>query len=215
MFVKSMNAHVLSGNTPLDIVVLLDSSDNHHSVNFQSEKVFLKDFIDRVDPENTDARLALYTYGRTSFGQFYLDTYRTADEMKQALLHMWFAAGEPKPEHAILTTLADAFQDSHGDRECVSNILILIAHSELSDTALITKVSKDLSARIVQCIVINMAGTAAQTTFQTLTNGTTTVLQVDDFASFATSAATVLQTVKARMLYAYFELIKVNEHTNM
>jgi len=186
----------------MDIVVLLDSSDNHHSINFQSEKVFLKDFIDRVDPENTDARLSLYTYGRTSFGQFYLDTYRTAAEMKQALVHMWFAAGNPKPEHAILTTLADAFQEIHGDRECVSNILIVIAHSKLSETDLITNVSKDLSSRIVQCIVVNMAGSAAQTTFQTLTNGTTTVLQVDDFASLASSAATVLQTVKARMFYA-------------
>jgi len=201
MFGKlSKSTFVLSGNTPLDIVLLLDSSDKYRSVEFRSEKVFLKDFIDRLDPENTDARLSLYTYGSFAFSQFTLDMYSTAGEMKQAVDFMWVATGDGKPEPAIQRTVNEVFQDhSNGNRECVPNILVLLTHSELSDTLLINNVSEDLSSRLVQCIIINMAGTVAQTSFQTFTNGTTTVLQVDDFATLETSAASVVQNVKASM----------------
>jgi len=201
MFGKlSKSTFVLPGNTPLDIVLLLDSSDKYRSVEFQSEKVFLKDFVDRLDPENTDARLSLYTYGSSAFSQFTLDMYSTAGEMKQAVDFMWFATGNGTPEPAIQTTVNEVFQDhSNGNRECVPNILVLLTHSELSDTVLINNVSEDLSSMLVKCIIINMAGTVAQTAFQTLTNGTTTVLQVDDFATLETSAASVFQSVKASM----------------
>ena len=124
--------------------------------------------------------------------------YTTADDMKQAVDYMWFATGDGKPEPAIQFTVVDAFKDSNGDRECVPNILVVLTHSALSDTVLIRNVSQELSTRGIQCLFINMAGTSAQSNIQILTNSSSAILPVVDFASLEASAVNVAQLVLAR-----------------
>ena len=182
-------------------MLLLDSSDQYRSTNFQSEKVFLKDFIDNIDLEHRNVRMSLYTYGSSAFSQFTFDMYRTAGEMKQAVDFMWFATGDGKPESAIQFTVVDAFKDSNGDRECVPNILVVLTHLELSDAELIRNISQELDTRGIQCIFINMAGTSAQSNIQTLTKTSSAVLPVVDFASLETSAMNVFQMVLARTFF--------------
>jgi len=182
----------------LDIVLLLDSSDKYRSASFQSEIVFLKDFIDNIDLENRNVRISLYTFGSSTFSQFTFDMYTTAGDMKQAVDYMWFATGDGKPEPAIQFTVVDAFKDSNGDRECVPNILVVLTHSALSDTVLIRNVSQELSTRGIQCLFINMAGTSAQSNIQILTNSPSAILPVVDFASLEASAVNVAQLVLAR-----------------
>ena len=182
----------------MDIVLLLDSSDKYRSASFQSEIVFLKDFIDNIDLENRNVRISLYTFGSSTFSQFTFDMYTTAGDMKQAVDYMWFATGDGKPEPAIQFTVVDAFKDSNGDRECVPNILVVLTHSALSDTVLIRNVSQELSTRGIQCLFINMAGTSAQSNIQILTNSPSAILPVVDFASLEASAVNVAQLVLAR-----------------
>jgi len=186
--------------TPLDVVLLIDSSDEYRSLHFQSEKLFLKDVIDQINPDNTNAKIALYTFGKAAFSQFTLDMYTTAFEMKLAVEYMWFATGNGKAETAIQSTILEAFGSGKGERECIPNILIVLTHSQLTNTTLISTIAQEVDVKRIQVIFINMAETSDTSNILTLTHTQEAILAVHDLTTLKTMAQNVTQMMFTRKL---------------
>jgi len=178
-------------------VLLIDSSDDHRSVQFHSEKIFLKDLIDQVKPESNNARISLYTFGRSAYSQFTLGMYSSAAEMQIAVEYMWYATGNGNADTAIQSTILDAFKNGKGERACIPNILIVLTHSQISNTEIVSAIAHTLEDKRIQCIFINMAGTNANADMLTLTNTMGAILTVNDFRTLEAAAKNVTQ-----MMYA-------------
>ncbi|XP_052785558.1 cartilage intermediate layer protein 1-like isoform X2 [Mya arenaria] len=173
---------ILFGNDVLgqkDVVLLLDSTDNGRSHNFDEEKRFASAVTERLFDPNV--RIGLFTFGQNTYSQFTLDMYSNIRDMKQAILYMWYSTGNGPLEKAINTTIYEAFKTTNGDRICVSNTLLILSHSGFANATLNEETVKAIERKKVQVFVINMAGQNARDSFVDLTKNESRVVDASNW----------------------------------
>jgi len=186
---------VVSVVSPVDVLLLLDSSDNVRSTNFESEERFAVQIVRYM--YSRENRIGLFTFGDNTHNQFYLNTYNDEQQIVQAIKYMWYSTGNGAVEKAINSTLAKAFQVANGDRECVPNILVILTHSVLKDQHTANELREALSQKSIQPFILNMAGHSASANFAILTNASSRVINIDDFTSLEMSVVQLVQQISS------------------
>ena len=182
-----------TGHGPFDIVFLLESSDNFRSQNFVYEKKFAAD-VARLLWGNGN-RLGIYTFGSHTHRHVSLNTYNQLPDMLQSINYIWYSTGDGKTEDAILHTVNEAFTEDAGNRDCTPNILVVIAHTGITDVAAATKINGALSNNSISLIVVDMTGGSGNHGFLNLTVDLNNILTCPDLATLPNLSRRVMERV--------------------
>jgi len=193
LLVCSSWAHASEVVSPADVLLLLDSSDSSRSTYFEFEERFAVQLVRYM--YSRENRFGLFTFGENTHYQFYLDTYNDEQQIVEAIEYMWFSTGNGAVEKAINFTLAKAFQESKGDRECVPNILLILTHSAIKSQATATELRDALNRKSVQTFVLNMAGHTATENLAVLTNASSRVISIEDFEALENSVTELVEQI--------------------
>ncbi|WAR29051.1 MLP-like protein [Mya arenaria] len=178
-----------------DLVILFESSDDSRSTNFVEEKRFLSRLVRQMFPSNN--RIALYTFGKSTYSQFSLDMYSTPQDILQAIQYMWFSTGNGALAPAINFTIADAFQSTGGDRECTANSMLIVTHSAIIDSDQALTLAEQLVDKMVTTFILNMAGPSANLNFETLTNDSSRVIDIANWTVLQNMSLSVANSLKS------------------
>jgi len=187
--------YVSSVISPADVLILLDSSDSFRSNNFEFEERFAVQFVRYL--YSRENRIGLFTFGDNTHSQFLLNTYNDEQQIVQAIKYMWYSTGDGAVEKAINSTLAKAFQEANGDRECVPNIFVILTHSAIKEQSTANELRDTLNKNSIQTFILNMAGLSASANFAVLTNASSRVINIDDFNALETSVTGLAQQISS------------------
>ena len=180
---------------PVDVVLLLDSSDDFRSNYFEKEKEFAINFIEKT--LNDEVRIGLYTFGRRTHVQFDLHLYSSIDQMRVAIDHMWYSTGNGKLEDAIDFTITNAFNDAAGDRECVSNVFLILTHKPITDHSLITSIEEKLNEKIIRTLIVNVGNSEDDAEYIQITGDRERVFDITSLDTLLSISTTLANKVKS------------------
>lgn len=124
-------------NSPMDIVLLLDSSDGQ--THFDEEKQFSSRLInDLWDGSN---RFGMITFGSTPNIQFDLETYQSVSETQLAVEYIWQSSGKAEVGKALDYSINHGFQEINGGRRLAPDVVLLITSSDIYDKSYIQNIS--------------------------------------------------------------------------
>lgn len=178
---------------PIDVVVLLDSSDSFRSTHFNSERDFA-DKIVRLLWRNNN-RLSFYTFGDSIHRQFSLDTYHQLTDLTAAIGYMWFSTGNGNVEEALEFTLDNAFTDVAGNRDCTPNVLIVLSHTGIANATVAALIKQKLIHESVNIIIIDMVRGAGDHGFSDIVKNTSKILVSPDFQTLQSIHSKVFDQV--------------------
>ena len=113
---------------------------------------------------------------------------------------MWYSTGNGDLEKALDFTLGDAFTTDSGERECVPNILIVLTHSGLANSTLVTGIKEKIKQHAVSIIIIDMVTGAYDKRFQGVTGNTSRILDCPNYQALQTLPSTIVNQVKSGKL---------------
>ena len=119
-----------------DIVFLLDGSDATRS-GFPAMRDFVQKVVETLNVDDGTDRVSVVQYSRDPAVQFYLNTYRTKDEILDSVRGLRHKGGRPLNTGAALQHLRDnVFTESAGSRrlERVPQVLILLSGGKSFDS---------------------------------------------------------------------------------
>ncbi|KAL4224567.1 hypothetical protein ACF0H5_015268 [Mactra antiquata] len=140
-------------NSPLDIVVVIDTSDLVDQNTLATEKEFMKELVSSmIDQDN---RFSLVTYAASSLIQFYLDSYKSVDDIHMAIEYLWVSTGNAATAKAIEYTVANAFEASTGSRPNVPDIVIVTSYSSMSSQE-ISNINDMLQQNMIEMVLLGL-----------------------------------------------------------
>ena len=103
--------------------------------------------------------------------------------MLQSINYIWYSTGTGKTEDAILHTVNEAFTEDAGNRDCTPNILVVLAHTGITDTAAARKIHEASLNNSVNLVVVDMAAGSGDHGFRNITGDDNNVLNCPDFTT--------------------------------
>ena len=171
----------------------MESSDNFRSQNFEHEKNFAAE-VARLLWRNKN-RLGVYTFGSSTHRHVSLNTYNQLSDMLQSINYIWYSTGDGKTEDAILHTVNEAFTEDAGNRDCTPNILVVLAHTGITDAAAARKISEALTNNSISPIIVDMAAGSGDHGFRNITGDGNNVLSCPDFTTLQSLPQKVFERV--------------------
>lgn len=105
---------------------MVDSSSSVTEANFKKALEFIKDVVRPLEFASGKTRVSLITYNDEAIARFYLDTYKTREEILHALNYVPYTKGSCFTADALRVMREDVFKSSQGDRTSATNIGVLI-----------------------------------------------------------------------------------------
>ncbi|XP_045176953.2 cartilage intermediate layer protein 1-like [Mercenaria mercenaria] len=140
-------------NSPVDVVLVLDTSDAVDTTSLQMEKTFLKEIVSKIFGQNN--RLGLVTFGAQAFFQFHLSTYTSLNDINMAIDYMWRTTGQCQLEQAIQYAMENGFSEREGGRQNASNYLIVVALSGTLNSTQVKRISDRLQENMVELVLLD------------------------------------------------------------
>ena len=183
---------------PLDVVLLLDSSDGHRSENFAEERTFAKKLTQQLWDNGN--RVGLFTFGSTTHQQFSLNTYRYESDAVTAIRYMWYSTGTGNLENALEFTLHNGFTAESGERDCVPNIIVVLTHSGLTNSALLTSIKEKIKQLSVSIIIIDMTHRVHDSGFHGVTGNISSIIDCANYQTLQTLPSMIVNKVKSGII---------------
>ena len=110
----------------IDLVFVMDSSTSVTEANFVLMKDFVKDFLTIADIDNGNVRVGIVLYSTNVHVEFNLNTYRTKNDVFDAIDSIPYRYGSTNTADALKTMRTEMYSRQNGDRPTVPNICIVI-----------------------------------------------------------------------------------------
>ena len=124
------------GSSPVDLVILIDTSEMDSTAESLREQQAFRDFFSKflqsADIDGGAVQVALVTYSTHPEIVFRLNTYQKRTDIQDAIREANFLPGERNTADAIDTVRRDVLIRSAGDRPNIPNIVLLL-HTGRSD----------------------------------------------------------------------------------
>lgn len=105
------------GNTPADVVFLLDNSNSIWYPDFLKQVQFVRDVVSMFQIGENMTRIGVATYSNKVNTEFYLDEYYDSSDLLKALRTVSYGSGdETDTASAIKHMRKELFSPSHGSR---------------------------------------------------------------------------------------------------
>ena len=104
----------------------MDSSTSVTEANFVLMKDFVKDFLTIADIDNGNVRVGIVLYSTNVHVEFNLNTYRTKNDVFDAIDSIPYRYGSTNTADALKTMRTEMYSRQNGDRPTVPNICIVI-----------------------------------------------------------------------------------------
>lgn len=120
--------------TKIDLVFVIDSSGSIRDANpadglydnWQLILDYVIAIVDTIVVGEDKARIGLVSYSTFATNEFFLDTYKTRYEVKEAIRNVAYIGSFTNTSGAIRTMRKEQFRRRHGDRSNAENIAIII-----------------------------------------------------------------------------------------
>ena len=118
-----------------DIVFLLDRSGSIEESNREGQPAnwdlmidFTKSVIDQADvgPDEEESQFGAVLFGNRAYIQFYLDSYQTADDLKDAMDKVQYRAENTNTTGGLWVTRTMLFDSLNGNRDDVDDVVVLV-----------------------------------------------------------------------------------------
>ncbi|KAL4224566.1 Adamtsl1p [Mactra antiquata] len=144
-------------NSPMDIVLLLDSSAESQVTTFDQEKKFASSLINSMwDGKN---RFGLVTYGSTAMTQINLDSYDSITEIEMVIRYLWITTGKADIGGAIKYCLDHLFSSDVGGRVIAPDVLILVTPLDIRNETSVKFLTDELERSETELYVIVASST--------------------------------------------------------
>lgn len=117
---------IACGLTKVDVVIILDASTSVTETNFDKMRTFAKDIVDKANVDSGSVRIGCLIYSTSVEIQFYLDEYKTNDDVKAAIDKIPYIYGSTNSADALKTMHEQLFNTRRGDRNDVENVAFMI-----------------------------------------------------------------------------------------
>lgn len=101
---------------------MVDSTGNGRRSNLRHVEGFIRDVVSQLPVTSGQVRIGLGTINSKSQIMFYLNTYRTAEDIRDALSAITYENGELNIAAGVRTMRGKLFSYRQGDRRDVQNI---------------------------------------------------------------------------------------------
>ncbi|KAL4224563.1 Hemicentin-1 [Mactra antiquata] len=144
-------------NSPMDVVLLLDSSAESQVTTFDQEKNFASSLINSMwDGRN---RFGLVTFGSTAMSQINLDLYSSFAEIQMAIQYLWLTAGKADIGGAIKYCLDNSFSSDVGGRVVAPDVIILVTPLDIRNETSVKLLAEELERSETELYVIVASST--------------------------------------------------------
>ena len=112
-----------------------------------------------------------------------LNTYNKLPDMLQSINYIWYSTGNGKTEDAILYTVNEAFTEDAGNRDCTPNILVVLAHTGITDVATVSKINEAFHNNSISPIFVDMTAGSGDHGFPNIVGDRNNILRCPDFTT--------------------------------
>ncbi|XP_053375389.1 cartilage matrix protein-like isoform X2 [Mercenaria mercenaria] len=109
-----------------DIIFVVDMSSSIWVKHFKEELEFLADLVSNFDINSGKTRVGMVTFSTATEVQFYLDKYRSREDVREAILSTQSHGGLTNTHLALQRARYEMFSMKHGSRRGVAHICIVI-----------------------------------------------------------------------------------------
>ena len=124
-----------------------------------------------------------------------LNTYNQLPDMLQSINYIWYSTGDGKTEDAILHTVNEAFTEDAGNRDCTPNILVVLAHTDITDAAGATEINGVFLNNSINPIIVDMAAGSGDHGLLNITGNRSNILNCPDFTTLQGLPRKVMERV--------------------
>ena len=124
-----------------------------------------------------------------------LNTYNQLPDILQSINYIWYSTGDGKIEDAILHTVTEAFTGDAGNRDCTPNILVVLAHTGITDAVAATEINGAFLNNSVSPIIVDMAAGSGEHGLLNITGNHNNILSCSDFTTLHDLPRKVMERV--------------------
>lgn len=143
--------------TKADIFFVVDESSSlHQEKNFQKELTFVASVIDQLEVGRDDVRVGMMTFSSDPRMLFQLDDFKTKEQIATLLKSIPWRGGDTYLDKALKRLMTDGLVASHGSRNNVPQIIIVITDGKSTNPRETEKMLVELRRRNFIVFAIGM-----------------------------------------------------------
>lgn len=112
--------------TSIDLVFILDTSTSVTKENFQLMISAVNGFVSDADIDSGNTRIAIITYSTKVRVEFDLKTYKTKNNLLEAINAIEYTFGDTNTADAIKKMRTHSFTTFSGDRQGIPNVAVIV-----------------------------------------------------------------------------------------
>ena len=124
--IDTLSACVSVCNTHADVVLLLDTSSSVSLEDFDKVVQFVMGILRRADVDSGAFRVGVMTYSTDVHVHFYLNTFHTLEDIKNAVEQIEYIAGSTNTADALQVMRVEMFNTANGNRPGVPDVAIVV-----------------------------------------------------------------------------------------
>ncbi|XP_052223522.1 collagen alpha-1(XII) chain-like isoform X3 [Dreissena polymorpha] len=183
------------GSSPSDIVFLLDSSGSVGDDNFMKQLDFVSQFAQTFDIGPRNVQIGVVTFADTPHNEFNLNTYTDKNALVAAIKHITYISGDTYTHFALDYVKTNSFTKPAGDRNNVTNILIVMTDGRSNAPAETVKSAAALHAGLnAKVFVIGIGSGVSTSELEVIASDNQHVFSVSSFDALTSLQAELKKT---------------------
>ncbi|XP_032227696.2 uncharacterized protein LOC5503440 [Nematostella vectensis] len=178
----------------MDIGIALDRSTSVGPRHFNIAKTFLKILVERMKISTNGSHFGLIAYSSSASRVISFRFSQKAADINRQIDAIEFTGGKTRTDFALQVAITDLFTNSAGDRENVTDVLIVMTNGRTSQGSLPYKdVMKPLKEKKVDVIAVGIGPDVNEAELLEIAEGSLDhVIRVDDYEALATKLNSIL-----------------------
>ena len=176
------------GERPADVIFIMDSSGSISAADFQRQLRFVGDVINEFFIGADHTRVGAVSFSNWAFLDFYLDTYTDQGSIQAALGKIKQVRGDTNTPSAISYTRDVMFTATHGARQNVSHIAIIMTDGKSNEPKVTAKEAAKMRMYGIHVFAVGIGNGVDMEELHALATPPTVnnVFHVDDYIALPT-----------------------------
>ena len=144
------------GFKPVDMIFVLDASGSVRYTDFEKELSFVQKFAEEFDIGPLHTQIGVITYNGNVYDHVHLHTFTDKSSLINGITNIPYYGGGTETADALNVALTQGFAQRNGDRDHVTNILIVVTDGYSNDPQQTATMAKQVHNAGIETIAVGV-----------------------------------------------------------